>query len=81
MAPGASGHLVVDLRETPRAESFRIWTQRLGTDEQPILAGSFRDRHIDLNTFTAGTIVRVAVSAVNSGGESPRSTPVEKTVA
>jgi hypothetical protein len=52
----------------------------LGTDAQPILAGTFRDRHIDLNTFTSGTTVRVAVSAVNGGGESARSTTVEKTV-
>jgi hypothetical protein len=77
---GATGHLVVDVEPTPRMESVRVWTQRVGVDAEPVSAGTFQDRRIDLNTFTAGSTVRVQVSAVNDGGESPRSAAVEKVV-
>ena len=77
---GAAGHLVVNVEPTPRMQSIRVWKQQVGVDADPVFAGTFQDRRIDLNTFTPGATVRVQVSAVNDGGESPRSAAVEAIV-
>jgi hypothetical protein len=77
---GAPGHLVVNVGSTLRMQSIRVWKQQVGVDAEPVFAGTFQDRRIDLNTFTSGSKVQVQVSAVNDGGESPRSTVVEKVV-
>jgi hypothetical protein len=77
---GAAGHLVVNVSSTPRMKSVRVWKQQVGVDAEPLFAGTFQDRRIDLNTFTSGSTVRVQVAAVNDGGESPRSAASEKVV-
>jgi hypothetical protein len=60
----------------PRAQYYRIWKRVIGVDAEWIAIGNSADRDFTLEGLPASKTVEIAVSAVNSGGESERSTVV-----
>ncbi|MBA4149713.1 MAG: fibronectin type III domain-containing protein [Verrucomicrobia bacterium] len=62
--------------KTPRAEHHRVWVKVLGVHAEPVAAGSPADLDFLLEPLPHNVDVEIALSAVNSGGESARSEPV-----
>jgi hypothetical protein len=60
----------------PRAQYYRIWKRVIGVDAELIAIGNSADRDFTLEGLAANKTVEIAVSAVNSGGESERSAVV-----
>jgi len=60
----------------PRAESFRVWVKVHGVDAEPRAIASPSDPDFMMEDLAPQTTMEVQISAVNNGGESPRSAPV-----
>ncbi len=59
-----------------RAQYYRVWKKVIGVDEDFVTAGNASDLNFSLEGLPLGAEVEIMVSAVNSGGESARSTKV-----
>ena len=53
----------------PRAEYYRVWKKVNGVDQELIAVGSPNDRDFTIEGLPANSTVEIAISAVNSGGE------------
>jgi hypothetical protein len=60
----------------PRASYYRVWKKVAGVDTDFVRVGSPADRDFTLEELPSNKTVEIAVSAVNSGGESARSAVV-----
>mgnify|MGYP001472212748 CR=1 FL=1 len=60
-------------KAAPRAEYYRVWRRVAGQDPDFIVAGSPADLDFLMEALPANSTVEIAVSAINSGGESPLS--------
>jgi hypothetical protein len=84
--PDAPGNLAVSngISETPevrwerppRARYYHVWIKVIGVDEEFRLAGTRRNRDMLFKDLPRNAELEVAVSALNSGGESARSATV-----
>ncbi|MBA4149674.1 MAG: fibronectin type III domain-containing protein [Verrucomicrobia bacterium] len=59
---------------TPRAEHYRGWKRVVGVDAEMVFVGSTSDLDMLMEELPSDSEVEVALSAVNNGGESVRST-------
>ncbi len=59
-----------------RAAFYHVWKRVQGVDEDYVLIGSPADLDFTLENLPTNATVDIAVSAVNTGGEGPRSTSV-----
>jgi hypothetical protein len=59
-----------------RAERYRVYAEIVGVDAEPVLVGTREDLDFVIEGLPANKTVKIAVSAVNNGGESQRSTVV-----
>lgn len=64
---------LLDWAVAPRADYYRVWKRVIGVDKEPIAAGSPTDAGFHFDNLPANASVEIAVSAVNSGGESAQS--------
>lgn len=58
----------------PRAEHYRVWKKVVGVDLDYVQVGGPFDLDFDIEALPANSAVEIQVSAVNNGGESPRTT-------
>jgi hypothetical protein len=75
---GASVTLTWDA--SARTEHYRVWKKVVGIDAEPVAVEHRTDLAAILNELPSGATVEFAISAVNSGGESPLSEPVIVTI-
>jgi hypothetical protein len=57
-----------------RADYYRVWVQVNGVDLEPRTVGSPADLDFTIEALPVNATIEIAVSAVNNGGESGRST-------
>jgi len=67
--------------KAPRAEYYRIWLKVNGVDQELLPVGSPADPNFTIESVPVQSVVEVAVSAVNNGGESARSAVMQVTIA
>jgi hypothetical protein len=60
-----------------RAEYYRVWKKVEGVDTEFVAVGNPADLDFTLEGLQAGQTVKIAISAVNNGGESVKSTILE----
>ena len=68
--------MAVAWKRSARAEHYRVWMRIKGVNEEMMVVGSPVDPDFMREGLPPGAEIEVAVSAVNSGGESRRSEPV-----
>lgn len=61
---------------TPRAEYYRVWKRVVNVDTEFLPIGSPYDLDFAIEELPLGTVMEIAVTAVNGGGESTRSVAV-----
>lgn len=61
---------------TPRAEYYHVWKRVIGVDAEPVMAGRPADPDFTIEDLPPNAQVEIAVSAVNSGGESALSAAI-----
>ncbi|MFN7140419.1 MAG: fibronectin type III domain-containing protein [Limisphaerales bacterium] len=68
--------IAVKWANTPRAERYRVW--RRIVDQEPALVpiGSPADLDYTMEGLPSNSLIEIAVSAINNGGESATSTPI-----
>lgn len=66
-------------KAAPRAEYYRVWKRVLGVEDEFVAVGSPADVDFTLQNLPSTSQVELAVSAVNNGGESPKSAIVKVT--
>ena len=71
--------LSVKWDKAARAEHYRIWLKIEGTDDALEPVASSGDTDYTHEGLPSGTLIKVAVSAVNNGGESALSEVIEVT--
>ncbi|MFN7140463.1 MAG: fibronectin type III domain-containing protein, partial [Limisphaerales bacterium] len=69
------GHdaVAVKWEPAPRARHYRVWKKVSGVDEEFVPVGSPADRDFTLENLPSESVVEIAVTAVNRGGESRKS--------
>ncbi len=60
----------------PRADYYRVWKRVQGVDDDFVAIGSPVDADFTIQDLPANATIEIAVSAVNNGGESSRSTAI-----
>lgn len=78
-AAGAGKELLTWLYAV-RAEYYRIFLKRIGTDEEAVNVADARDLEYTLKDLTPGTTIEVYVVPMNGGGAGPASATVTKVV-
>jgi hypothetical protein len=73
MAPDGA---LVKWGRTARAEYYRVWKRVVGVDAEFVAVGSPGDLDLALEGLPKNVQIEIAVSAVNNGGESPKSAGV-----
>jgi hypothetical protein len=71
-----AGSYAVKWKASARAEYYRVWKQVVGVDEAPLPVGNSNDLDLIVETLPPNATVKIAVSAVNNGGESALSAAV-----
>jgi hypothetical protein len=71
--------VVVRWNRPARARSYRIWRKIVGVDADWVLVESRTHLDITMENLPAGAMIEIAVSAMNNGGESAKSTIVTVT--
>ncbi|MBA4149692.1 MAG: fibronectin type III domain-containing protein [Verrucomicrobia bacterium] len=66
----AENTLAVKWEDAPRAESYRVRQRIVGVDEEFVLIGSPVDPNFTIEQAPRNATLELAISAVNSGGES-----------
>ena len=74
------GHLLANWLASPYAQRYHVFKQIVGVDPEPVFARTTTELSADLNTFAAGTHVRISATAVNDAGQSLPCEPVEQVV-
>ena len=74
-----AGKAVVNWGSAPRAEHYRVWMKVNGVDEEMLSVGSTAGVELTIEGLPANATIEIAVSAVNNGGESGKSTVVTVT--
>ena len=59
-----------------RAEYYRVWMKINGVDDEFIVKGSSSDLDFAIEGLPSNSTIKIAISAVNNGGESGKSTVV-----
>lgn len=77
---GLPGRLLVSCDPVPGANYYRFWRKVDGVDGVPLLAGTSQEPSLLIEGLPASKTVKVFVSAVNDGGESPLSESTSSTV-
>jgi hypothetical protein len=68
--------VAVKWNSAARAEHYRVWKRVVGVDEEMVAVGSPADLDFTIEALPGGATIEIAVSAVNNGGESDKSTVV-----
>lgn len=63
-----------------RADYYRVFLQRTGTDARAVNIADAKDLEYTLKDLTAGTVIKVYIVPANAGGEGPASPVAEWTV-
>ncbi len=71
-----AGSALVKWNRPARAASYRIWRRIVGVDNDFLLVGSTTVLGFTLESLPAGATIEIMISAINNGGESPRSAKV-----
>jgi hypothetical protein len=77
---GGPGHLLAGWGHAALADRYNVYRKITGVDAEYVLIKTVTEPEANLNTMTAGQVVRVRVSSVNESGESLLSDPVEHIV-
>ncbi|MBA4147939.1 MAG: fibronectin type III domain-containing protein [Verrucomicrobia bacterium] len=66
--------LSVKWDKAARAEYYRVWARVVGSQEELVIMGSPGDIDFTIEGLPSNATVEIAISAINNGGESARST-------
>ena len=78
--PRGSGQLHLRWAGARRAARYRVWRQ-LPDDPTPLPVATVHDAHALLEAQPLGPLIKIVISALNDGGESPASPAQEITIA
>jgi hypothetical protein len=75
-----TGRELASWEYAPRAEYYRVFLKRVGTDPEAVNVADPKDLEFTLKGLTAGSTIEVYVVPMNDGGPGPASPTVSKVV-